>query len=555
MGKKITGCSISLIFFLIISRSTVYAQNVTGSENNNCGLHLNQREEQDIAYAAELCNSNGGDLGKVVITLQDSIIGNVDELNTTFNLLRKYHLEPIIRLATHLCGDSWCIPSIEDSIRWRDYLTSPKLYWPTVTKRIILFNEVNHAKEWGGTLDPKSYADIAGKFCSDFKAADPNFVMMLAGFDASNPNMDEAVYLQQLIAYKPEIFECIDGFTSHSYPNPGFRSSPYLVGRGSVKTYEWELNLLKRLGVQQDFCVYNTETGWPHAEGSSLDNRYLPADTVAKYTGILAGQLNSDPKICSYNFFIINDQSELFEHFSWRMPGNQGTYPQAEELKKIAKVRGNPKQQILINVRGDLPKEPVTDSVFNVTLKLTNGGQAWLDIQDGFRLGLIEGQISSIFSPIIDIQPGSSKDIDFKFKTGVNPGEQCARVGLFKNDKVMMELFKWCFKVVPPPSLEFSIGTILKTKGEVELKFIDKRGRTVYETSVVVDNGGQVASLKNLVVGEPYKVVVSKKFYLPVAEDLVLGEGTNRLRFSAMIPLDFNGDGKFNLSDLLPIGK
>ncbi|OGK54981.1 hypothetical protein A3H78_00710 [Candidatus Roizmanbacteria bacterium RIFCSPLOWO2_02_FULL_36_11] len=552
MGKKISAI---LILFLLFFTPQANAQNVAGSENNNCGLHLNQREEGDIAAAAELCNSNGGDWGKVVITLQDDIIGNVDELNNTFNLLRKYHLEPIIRLATHLCGDSWCQPTLDDSTRWVNFLTSPRLYWPTSQKRIILFNEVNHAKEWGGVTDPKSYADVAQRFCTDFKTADSNFFVMLAGFDASNPTMDEAIYLQQLVSYKPEIFDCIDGWTSHSYPNPGFRSSPHGLGRGSIRTYEWEMNLLKRLGVKKDYCVYNTETGWPHSEGTSIDNRYLPVDTVAKYTGILSAMLNADPKICSYNFFIINDQSELFEHFSWKLPGNLGMYSQAEELKKIPKVRGNPKQQILINIKGDLPKRPVADSVFNVNLKLTNGGQAWLDMADGYRLGLIEGDIISTFSPIVDIQSGNSKEIDFKFKTGVNIGEQCAKVGLFKNDKIIMELFEWCFKVLPQPSLDFSIGTFLKTNGEVELKFIDKWGKVVYSIITQVDYVGHLESLKNLVVGDVYRVLVNKKYYLPVESSLTLQEGNNRMRFPAMIPIDFNGDGKFTLSDLLPIKK
>src|SRR3989338_2024841 len=65
----------------------------------------------------------------------------------------------------------------------------------------------------------------------------------------------------------------LSGLASHSYPNPGFSGVPYGFGRGTVRTYQWELDLLKQLGVK-DMPVFITETGWVRGDESVVADNY-----------------------------------------------------------------------------------------------------------------------------------------------------------------------------------------------------------------------------------------------------------------------------------------
>ena len=58
---------------------------------------------------------------------------------------------------------------------------------------------------------------------------------MPAGFDASLPtsktSLDESAYLVRMIRKEKDVFELVDGWASHSYPNPNFSGSEYASGK------------------------------------------------------------------------------------------------------------------------------------------------------------------------------------------------------------------------------------------------------------------------------------------------------------------------------------
>ena len=95
---------------------------------------------------------------------------------------------------------------------------------------MILYNEPNHAQEWGGTIDPEDYADTLVTLAKALKAASPDFFILPAGLDASaesdSSSMDEKDYLTRMIAARPEILTLIDGWTSHRIPTPVFPVLP-----------------------------------------------------------------------------------------------------------------------------------------------------------------------------------------------------------------------------------------------------------------------------------------------------------------------------------------
>jgi len=190
------------------------------------------------------------------------------------------------------------------------------------------------------------------------------------------------------------------------------------------------------------------------------------------------------------------------------------------------------------------------DSTYNVFIKLTNGGQAWIDADDGYHLGLLEGSIKGSFTTITDMQPGTNKTVNFTIRTGSELGDQCAKVGLFKDDKPLVELFKWCFTSDAQPSLDIIGGAL----GQIEAQFFDRDEQLVFRQKVMVGkNGGHIDTIKNVIIGDTYRVVAVKDYYLPVQKFLKIDKELNTLHFDTMLPIDFNNDGQFTLSDLLSI--
>ena len=211
--------------------------------NNKFGIHLAVPTDEDLEAAGQLANSSGGDWGYVTLVIQEND-RNTEKWQGIFDRLRRLHLIPIIRLATGPQGDMWRKPEKVDAESWASFLDG--LNWVVKNRYIILFNEPNHAKEWGGAVSPVDYAQTAGLFAKTLKKQNADFFVMLAGFDAAAPSWlpyfeDESIFLKEMIEREPSIFDAIGGWVSHSYPNPGFSGTPYETGRNSIRSYEWEL--------------------------------------------------------------------------------------------------------------------------------------------------------------------------------------------------------------------------------------------------------------------------------------------------------------------------
>ena len=140
----------------------------------------------------------------------------------------------------------------------------------------------------------------------------------------------------------PGIFDKLDGWASHPYPQPNFSGKPTDTGRWSIRAYEDELEYLKNeLGVKKDLPVFITETGWAHAEGEKYNGSYKPVETVAQYfkTAYEEVWLKDDRVRAVMPFTIRYDPP--FDHFSW-INKDKVPYLHYETLKKIEKVEGKP---------------------------------------------------------------------------------------------------------------------------------------------------------------------------------------------------------------------
>lgn len=320
-------------------KNTLASENVQaniGYVNNKFGLYV-YSTENFIKKADELVNSNGGDWGYVLIpyNVKDYDAG---KWRKVFDLLNKKHLIPIIQL--------WDVDFDDykgQTEKAAKFLN--KFPWPIDKKYISAYNEMNDSRFWKEGVDPAGYAQVLDYTIAVFKSYDKNFFMLNGAFNSTAPTfngyMDVETYMLKMNEAVPGIFSKLDGFASHSYPEPNYLGKPSDTGRGSIKTYEWELALLKSKFAVSNLPVFITETGWPHAEGNSYNYAFYDANTAADYITYAFENvwLKDDRVVAVTPFTIYYDPP--FDHFSW-VKKDGSVYPQFDNIKKMPKVAGKP---------------------------------------------------------------------------------------------------------------------------------------------------------------------------------------------------------------------
>lgn len=245
----------TLVFSSIHSVHALYDPRTT--PNNKAGVHILSPSE--LNEAARLVNSNGGDWGYVTIPIQ-STDRNKDVWQTFMYNAKELHLIPIIRITTISHGGTWATGHDTDLVDFANFLG--ELDWPIENRYIILFNEVNHSTEWGGTVDPEKYTSIVKNAYSIFKERSSDFFLLGPSLDSALPNSSTSLsaqnYLSRMGATDPLVWTYFDGWSSHSYPNPGFIGSAKKTGLQSIVGYKSELSYLKLAPKP----VFITETGW-----------------------------------------------------------------------------------------------------------------------------------------------------------------------------------------------------------------------------------------------------------------------------------------------------
>lgn len=272
-----------LLAIFVILTFLAFPGPTEAQESNKFGIHVLETDE--INQAAGLVNSNGGDWGWITIVLR---INDLDQKKWQgfFDQCRRLHLIPLVRLATEIENNFWRKPKPADIDQMAEFLNS--LNWPTKNQHLIVFNEPNHAKEWGGEINPAEYAQILSYTIEQFKKKNSHFFVLNAGFDLAADNstgtMDVYRYWQIMNQTIPNIFNQLDGWSSHPYPNPGFIGKPTDQGRKSIVGYRWEIMTLKNsFGVSKDLPVFITETGWPHQDSSKLKTQNFQVFTILRW--------------------------------------------------------------------------------------------------------------------------------------------------------------------------------------------------------------------------------------------------------------------------------
>jgi len=542
-----------IIFLLLLFPSFISAS----TPNNKFGMSLAQPNTEQFSQVRELVNSNGGDWGYATLIIEEKD-RNKEKWQGIFDNLRKLHLIPIIRLATSAEGENWRRPEPSDAQEWVNFLDS--LNWVTKNRYITLFNEPNHGSEWGGEVDAKSYAEVSLEFAKKLKERNKDFFVMLAGMDASAPSWmpgleDEETFLRRLSSYEDSL-QYIDGLASHSYPNPGFSGSPYAMGRGTVRTYEWELTLLKELGITKELPVFITETGWKRSAQNSefiIQNYFQTA-----YQNVWL----PDDRVWAVTPFVFDYQGEPFLEFSWKSPSAEASegqefYQQYYTVQSLSKIKGEPEQIEKGWIGLKLPTDLVVQSTYHFKAKLENLGQAIWDKNDNYELKINSeelGKTEYLFDDLKNIIPFEKKDVYFTLKTNDNLGNKKIKFILQKNGKNILESDDWNINILPLPSLKFETWG----RGDnYEIQIFDVDDQLVFnKKNLSIDKGfGKLTDIQNIALDELYRVVLLKPYHLPRQEYIVFKKDNNKIKFKPLLPLDFNNDGTFNFKDITSLFK
>ncbi len=229
------------------------------------GVHILHPGEMSDAISLLKTEDNRDQWTYVTIPLSLDDLGRHDEWQGAFAEAKKRKINPIVRLTSRFDPQTgaWAVPTRGEIIQLFAFLSD--LEWPRSEKLVIAFNEPNHASEWGGRLDPGSYARVL-EFVIQWAHTEFNDYRILpAGMDLAAPNGSETMaafdFLAGMLSERPEIFAHIDYWNSHSYPNPAFSSSPAATGQNSLRGFQHELAWLEeKAGVSKQ--AYITETGW-----------------------------------------------------------------------------------------------------------------------------------------------------------------------------------------------------------------------------------------------------------------------------------------------------
>lgn len=548
---KIIITSISILLFISFTTSPINAiTDPTATPNNPYGIHI--VNENDLEDSKNLLNSQGGEWGYIKLVIQEDD-RSYQKWQAIFDKCRELKLIPIVRLATKGNGAVWEKPGVTDAEDWAIFLNS--LNWVVKNRYVVIFNEPNHGNEWGGEANPDEYAEILKVFAEKLKLANEDFFILNAGLDASAPNeppryMDEVQFIERLVSKEPTILNHLDGWTSHSYPNPNFSGSATDTGRKSIRTFEWEQAQLKKY-TSKDLPVFILETGW--------NNETLSEDKITDYYKTAFQSVWNSKKIIAITPFLLNYQAEPFLKFSWKKQNTSEFYKHFYAIKELPKIKGEPLQIHKAQVLEKLPEELVQNSNYLLKLTLTNNGQSVWDKTDSFELEFessIKINQETAFSKVL---PGKQVDIVVMVQTPNENALYDLNVYLTKDKTRVVPIFNQKIQTISPLNLNLTVRPLIKkdnTGTNFILKILDGESEVINFQNVHVDNGvAVIPNIHNLLPNTKYTFELQKDYYLRKRITLELDQDQTTLEYGIIYPLDQNNNKNFDILDLFNLLK
>lgn len=517
--------------------------------NNRFGIHIISASVDESSPSASLVNSNGGDWGYLTVLIESGD-RNVNKWQEFFNDLRRRHLIPLVRMATYPIGDKWKAPVVGEEEVWADFLNN--LNWPTKNRYVIIYNEPNHAQEWEGRISPKEYAQVLDKTISSLKQRSNDFFVLNAGFDSSTPHQppnyyDELRFLTEMNQEVPGIFNKLDGWATHAYPNPGFVGSPNGTGRGTVRSWVWEQQILFSLGLNKLLPIFITETGWKHDEGQQFQANLPSIGSVSDfYINTFQGAW-SNLRVAAVTPFVLSYQSPPFDHFSFKKWSDNSWYPQFEAIKSLPKVSGKPVQINSAKLEsGEIYSSLVSGESYQIPFSFKNSGQSIWGDGNKIELRIIndELRINTAVSLPEDqkIEPGQLTKFSVPL-TAPKSGIYKFYLQLYRDNKPFTsDGWSYNTEIKSPVTLVVKAGLGWKNdaSGKYLLKINSSTGETIIEA--VLSNSGQSEPIEArfLLPDYSFDFTLSKPFYTSKTVHYMVYSGTNTLEFGSLQPNIFS---------------
>lgn len=299
---------VNLFLFLLLSPLVQAISDPLSVPNNKIGIHILFPEE--IQQAAKVVNNQDqASWGYVVIPIQAKDRDR-RKWQSFLDQCKENKVIPIIRVATVVDGSNWVVPNNYDLVDFANFLNDLK--WPVQNRYLIFFNEVNRSDEYGGAISPENYADILNNAVDLFKERSPDFFILPAGLDNAASNGKYSIYwkeyLRRMYQKQPDIFNKIDGWTSHAYPNPDFSAPPNLSGSNRIDSFKYDLQALKKY-TSKKLPIFITEAGW--------SGKHLSDHQISLYYQYAFSRVWVDPNIVAITPFLLNAQDGPFKQFSF----------------------------------------------------------------------------------------------------------------------------------------------------------------------------------------------------------------------------------------------
>jgi hypothetical protein len=562
---------------LILFPTLTKASNPLDVPNNKFGMHIISSSPDEIKDTASLVNTNG-DWGYITFLIESSQ-RDKSRWQTFFNELRRSHLIPIVRIATKPEGNTWAKPYEKEEEAWASFLD--ELNWPTKNRYIVIYNEPNHATEWGGSVDPVSYAQVLDKTITALKKQNPDFFVINGGLDASAPNktpsyMDSFTFMDQMNTAVPGIFNKLDGWSSHSYPNPNFAGQPTASGKMTIRGYQEEIKKLQSLGVIKELPIFITETGWKHAEGKKYNSSFPSSEKVGEYYQNAFQNAWNNSQIVAVTPFILDYQDSPFDNFSFKKilseinkapdPSSESAkfYPAFYTLKNLPKNEGKPIQINSAKLqKGGLTTASFTSEIdatqsgitttlvanqnYDLFLTVENTGQSiWNDDSQVSLVPFSQGSLLGV-SPVklpVDqkIEPGQSYTFRFQIKAPT-AGTYKIQLNMYSGEKLFdSEAFEFVIDIKSPVALQTHANLRWKKNpsGSYLLTVLSTVQNTVNRSvnKLIIGSDGTAAPFeaKYLLPNQEYDFILERPFYKPVTIHQKVTEGVNILDFGELQP-------------------
>lgn len=347
--------SFSAFMFLSFSFSMFFSQPIhaiydpLSVPNNRYGIHI--LEPSELEKAAELVNSNGGEWGYVTVPIR-ATDRDIDKWTKFFKQTKQHKVIPILRVATYGRGETWVLPTEEELLYFANFLE--QLPWPVLNRYLLIFNEINHSREWGGYVDPEAYADLLSYTIKIFKEKNSDYFIMPAGLDHAAPDNHTSInaftYWNRVFEHNPDLVNQIDGWNVHAYPNPGFVGKPADRSDKSIVSYEKEIQMIKDMG-REHIPIFITETGW--------DQERLSEDTVKNYWQTAYQDIWTEEEIVAITPFLLHSNGGAFDKFTF-LQANETPTAAYQAMAEIEKIKGEPyinqAEEYLKKAPIDIPK-------------------------------------------------------------------------------------------------------------------------------------------------------------------------------------------------------